>query len=874
MSLLLDALKKAAEKKAKKSSAVDDGVESTDIADSQNAQAVSQQDDTALTDTIALDHEPTQLDQETEFSEATEIDATSIDETQLTESTIIKASADDHEPTQLDHETEFSEATEIDATSIDETLLTESTIIKAAAEDHESTQLDHETEFSEATEIDATSIDETQLTESTIIESAADDHEPAQLGQETEYSETIEMDAVSMDETVSTEVKALDQESVSDTSAKESKVAEMDSTSDDETQINDDEFDTALIDTISQDRDITQFDKMDVTSLDNTDMKDDTEMEYQSQLSEEDRTLFIYDGADREEGEAGEETEAALTKTDAFFRHQVDDNDGLTEEDVTQFMGDGVSKPESSKPVSKDQLQSEARINSDDTTLTNPESLTMTNFSFPEHAAEESVASEAVPLQDQTQSDTFSLHEHDGRPVEDQTSTHSLYQNDVLDDDKSTRINTDSTSTISSIDIEKLTSDQTVTIGSKTTTKTFAPDNYDRTLLNLSQKDVSRIFPGMQPESDAVMTPDYAKRVFLSKSGQVKTHYYKLYAGIGLMLLLSVIMWGLFLLQEESDLIDQRLANLKRDPMPGIIKPQNENESQRLFLPDSKESNLKAVDIIAKAGEPESTESTPVENEIADSAENQVDSSLPVQDEFAEVTADTQDEEIAKTDNMQVSSDVSPTTEIKSVQPTRTSAASTLSISTGSKISQKNKLLTEAFEAYEQGDLANARKLYSEVLTMDESDRDGLLGRAAVHILDNEYQQAINKYQKLLVDNPKDSMAMASLISVANIDPQSGETQLKKLLREQPESPYLHFALGNMYGSQNRWNEAQNSYFEAMQNRPDDPNYAYNLAVSLEHIGKPGTAIIFYQKALKNSSNGLITFDEQLVIQRLEVLAQ
>ena len=790
MSLLLDALKKAAEKKAKKSSAVDDSVEPTDIAESENSQAVSPQDDTALTDTVALAHEPTQLDQQTEFSEQTEIDATSIDETLLTESTIIKAAVDAHEPTQLDQETEFSEATEIDATAIDETAFTE--------------------------------------------------------------------------------IKALDQESASDTFA-----TEMDSASDDETQINDDEFDTALIDTISQGRDVTQFDQKDVTSLDNTEMKDDTEMEYQSQLSEEDRTLFIYDGADREEGEAAEETEAALTETDVFFRHpHIDDNDGLTDEDVTQFMGDGVPEPVSPKPVSKDQLQSAVRINSDDTTLTNPESLTMTNFSFPDHAAEESVASEAVPILDQTQSDTFSLHEHDGRPAVDQTSTHSLYQGDVLDEDKSTRINTDSTSTISSIDIEKLTSDQTVTIGSKTSTKTFAPDNYDRTLLNLSQKDVSRIFPGMQPESDAVMTPDYAKKIFLSKSGQVKTHYYKLYAGIGLMLLLSVIMWGLFLLQEESDLIDQRLANLKRDPMPGIIKPQNDNKSQRLFLPDSKESSLKAVDIIAKAGDPESAESVPVENETAVSTEKPVDNGLPVQDELAEVTADTQDEEQIKTDQIQASNDLTPATEIKSVKPIKTSAASTLSISTGSQVSQKNKLLTEAFEAYEQSDLTTARKLYSEVLAMDKSDRDGLLGRAAVHILDNEYQQAINKYQQLLVDNPKDSMAMASLISVANIDPQSGETQLKKLLREQPESPYLHFALGNMYGSQNRWNEAQNSYFEAMQNRPDDPNYAYNLAVSLEHIGKSGAAITFYQKALDNSSNGLVTFDEQLVRQRLEVLAQ
>ena len=130
------------------------------------------------------------------------------------------------------------------------------------------------------------------------------------------------------------------------------------------------------------------------------------------------------------------------------------------------------------------------------------------------------------------------------------------------------------------------------------------------------------------------------------------------------------------------------------------------------------------------------------------------------------------------------------------------------------------------------------------------------------------------KYQQLLIDNPKDSMAMASMISVANIDPQLGETQLKRLLREQPESPYLHFVLGNMYGSQNRWHDAQSSYFEALQKKPADPNYAYNLAVSLEHIGKSKSALTFYQKALANSSAGLITFDQQLVRQRLEALAQ
>jgi len=59
-----------------------------------------------------------------------------------------------------------------------------------------------------------------------------------------------------------------------------------------------------------------------------------------------------------------------------------------------------------------------------------------------------------------------------------------------------------------------------------------------------------------------------------------------------------------------------------------------------------------------------------------------------------------------------------------------------------------------------------------------------------------------------------------------------------------------------------------------MQKKPDNPNYAYNLAVSLEHIGKTKSALTFYEKALANSSTGVITFDQQLVRQRLEALAQ
>ena len=91
-------------------------------------------------------------------------------------------------------------------------------------------------------------------------------------------------------------------------------------------------------------------------------------------------------------------------------------------------------------------------------------------------------------------------------------------------------------------------------------------------------------------------------------------------------------------------------------------------------------------------------------------------------------------------------------------------------------------------------------------------------------------------------------------------------------IRDEPESPYLNFALANAYGAQNRWPQAQRHYFTALQNNPKDPNYAYNLAVSLEHIAQPKSAAVYYQHALDNIDNGLATFSPDVVNQRLSVI--
>ena len=49
--------------------------------------------------------------------------------------------------------------------------------------------------------------------------------------------------------------------------------------------------------------------------------------------------------------------------------------------------------------------------------------------------------------------------------------------------------------------------------------------------------------------------------------------------------------------------------------------------------------------------------------------------------------------------------------------------------------------------------------------------------------------------------------------------------------------------LGNQLAQQGRWSEAQQEYFKAFASEPDNADFAYNLAVSLDHLRQPKLAL-------------------------------
>jgi tetratricopeptide (TPR) repeat protein len=180
------------------------------------------------------------------------------------------------------------------------------------------------------------------------------------------------------------------------------------------------------------------------------------------------------------------------------------------------------------------------------------------------------------------------------------------------------------------------------------------------------------------------------------------------------------------------------------------------------------------------------------------------------------------------------------------------------------------------YAAYQQGRFEMARNEYQLALREEPGNRDALLGLAALDMREQRYESADAAYRQVLRADPRDPYAHAGLMALRGqgIDPVTAESRLKTLLVTEPDSAVLHFALGNQYAQQARWPEAQQAYFKAVVAEPENPDYAYNLAVSLEHMRQTGPALDYYRRALALSEGRGASFDRAAAQARVQQLAR
>jgi len=188
---------------------------------------------------------------------------------------------------------------------------------------------------------------------------------------------------------------------------------------------------------------------------------------------------------------------------------------------------------------------------------------------------------------------------------------------------------------------------------------------------------------------------------------------------------------------------------------------------------------------------------------------------------------------------------------------------------------QTDPVLESAYQAFNAGDLTRARSDYQQSLRSNPDNRDALLGLAAVEMQARRYDAAESFYNRLLELDPRDAYAQAALIGLkGQVDPVTAESRVKNMIAAQPEVSLLHFTLGNQYAAQGRWAEAQQSYFQAYSSDPEHPDFAYNLAVSLDKLHQIKPALEYYRRALSLAEGRPVSFDKEQVGKRVSQLAR
>lgn len=178
--------------------------------------------------------------------------------------------------------------------------------------------------------------------------------------------------------------------------------------------------------------------------------------------------------------------------------------------------------------------------------------------------------------------------------------------------------------------------------------------------------------------------------------------------------------------------------------------------------------------------------------------------------------------------------------------------------------------VADGYAAFQSGQFDRARAAYEAALRSDPRNPDALHGLAALARRQNDEAQLRHLMRRIAEVDPTDTAARIALSD--STDPVVHEARLLDLIAAQPRSAEASFALGTLYASQARWREAQQAYFNAWTLAPDQPDHAYNLAVSLDHLRQPRLALQYYREAMARRGQHPAGFDADAVAGRIQSL--
>lgn len=183
-------------------------------------------------------------------------------------------------------------------------------------------------------------------------------------------------------------------------------------------------------------------------------------------------------------------------------------------------------------------------------------------------------------------------------------------------------------------------------------------------------------------------------------------------------------------------------------------------------------------------------------------------------------------------------------------------------------------MLEAAYRALRDGDAATATRLYRGLEQRDARNVDVQYGLAALALARGDAEEAYRRYVAVLRTDPQQSFARSALQAYFPSDDAASTAQQLRDVAGREATPLVWQALGALYARSALWPQARHAYAEAHRLDARHPDAAYNLAVSLDHLGEAPNAARYYEQAVELARHRAAGFDPTLARERARQLGE
>lgn len=181
----------------------------------------------------------------------------------------------------------------------------------------------------------------------------------------------------------------------------------------------------------------------------------------------------------------------------------------------------------------------------------------------------------------------------------------------------------------------------------------------------------------------------------------------------------------------------------------------------------------------------------------------------------------------------------------------------------------------------QQNDLISAIEILSDLLYKQPNDIEVLMLYGSTLLRKGDIKSAAEFFDRAIIIDPSNETARAlHLMTISDLSSDGRVNELRRLHAQNPMNHFLTHELGKALALIGDWQEASYFFRQALDTALSksaisgiNPDYPYNLAVSLEQVGMHEAAIDYYRDAINYARLNIHSFDLEQAHQRVRTLS-